>query len=248
MEGKTRSRERSGMSGLAEVSRLHNQHSVELDDPSTDYSSVLSGDHSSVVSGGDDSNLSKSSTVSSLCSAQDLDEGCRDVRRRCVKKSATTTVLNSSHHHHHVSFDCDSTPDMSDNEASAESSAAALATTLTTMKERKKGDKEGDKDKEKEGKEGKKRRFGKKMLPRPLRRSQSAGCAKDVPAHALFLQHSLGDRGIDTVRLLWPLCWRASLSLSVGLCSCRRFSVTWAVCLLRFSVCRSVHVLGGASL
>ena len=62
------------MSGLAEVSRLHNQHSVELDDPSTDYSSVLSGDHSSVVSGGDDSNLSKSSTVSSLCSAQDLDE------------------------------------------------------------------------------------------------------------------------------------------------------------------------------
>ena len=176
LEGKARPRERPGLAGLADT-RLHNQHSVELDDPSTDYSSVLSGDHSSVVSG--DSNLSKSSTVSSLCSAQDLDEGCRDVRRRCVKKSATTTVLNC---HQHVSFDCDSTPDMSDNEASEESAAAAAA-------------KEGKKEKEGKGK----RRFGKKMFPRPLRRSQSAGCAKDVPAHALFLQHSLGDRGIDTV-------------------------------------------------
>uniref|UniRef100_A0A0B7AY01 RGS domain-containing protein n=1 Tax=Arion vulgaris TaxID=1028688 RepID=A0A0B7AY01_9EUPU len=33
---------------------------------------------------------------------------------------------------------------------------------------------------------GKKRRF-RKMLSRPLNRSQSAGCAKDVPAHAQFL-------------------------------------------------------------
>ncbi|XP_055898525.1 regulator of G-protein signaling 3-like isoform X2 [Biomphalaria glabrata] len=35
---------------------------------------------------------------------------------------------------------------------------------------------------------GKKRRF-RKMLSRPLNRSQSAGCAKDVPAHALFLEN-----------------------------------------------------------
>ncbi|XP_012943716.1 uncharacterized protein LOC101862240, partial [Aplysia californica] len=34
---------------------------------------------------------------------------------------------------------------------------------------------------------GKKRRF-RKMLSRPLNRSQSAGCAKDVPAHALFME------------------------------------------------------------
>lgn len=41
-------------------------------------------------------------------------------------------------------------------------------------------------------KETKKRRF-RKMLPRSLRRSHSAGSAKDIPSHALFLQYKTDD-------------------------------------------------------
>ncbi|BFZ20207.1 hypothetical protein BsWGS_23245 [Bradybaena similaris] len=68
-----------------------------------------------------------------------------------------------------VSFTCSSSPDGSDGEANGErrlSEQAANGSSKDT---------------------GKKRRF-RKMLTRPLNRSQSAGCAKDVPAHALFLE------------------------------------------------------------
>lgn len=144
--------------------------SVEGEEVSTDYSSLVSGC---------DSNISRSSTVSSTCSSNDLDEGFREVSVY-LKKSATTTVLDSK-----LSFNCDSTPEMTDNEGSEENSAPKDSSETSSKKE----------------KEPKKRRF-RKMLPRPLHRSQSAGCTKDVPAHALFLQHRLGDKGIDTVSSL----------------------------------------------
>nr|KAG5693410.1 hypothetical protein BaRGS_009883 [Batillaria attramentaria] len=174
-ESKAGPRQRPGLSDT-----LRNHRSLETDDPSscTDYSSMISCEDAA-------SNISKSSTISSLCSNLDLDEGCRDVHVR-VKKSATTTVLNDR-----VSFDCDSTPEVSDNDVSEGTSSSAPkdiaeeGRAVVTKKEKEK--------------EPKKRRFGKKMLPRPLRRSQSAGCAKDVPAHALFLQHQIGDKGIDTL-------------------------------------------------
>lgn len=142
------------------TSALRNHRSLELEgeeDLSTDYSSRMSCE----------SNLSQSSTVSSLLGSNELDEGCRDVNVR-VRKSATA-----------VAFSCDSTPDGSDNDASEEIAAV-------------KG--EGDR-REKESRKG---RF-RKMFSRPLGRSQSAGCAKDVLAHALFLRHNPGDKGIDTV-------------------------------------------------
>ena len=63
------------------------------------------------------------------------------------------------------------------------------------------------------GKEGavtsKKRRF-RKILSRPLNRSQSAGCAKDVPAHALFLEKqqkkSKDDDLVSTTRSVLVRC------------------------------------------
>ena len=74
-----------------------------------------------------------------------------------------------------VTFSCNgSSPESSDVEAST-TTTAPMATDQSAGS----------------GKEGalasKKRRF-RKMLSRPLNRSQSAGCAKDVPAHALFLE------------------------------------------------------------
>ncbi|GFN82810.1 hypothetical protein PoB_000931600 [Plakobranchus ocellatus] len=73
-----------------------------------------------------------------------------------------------------VTFSCNgSSPESSDAEASVSATAAAALDQAAT------------------GKDGaitsKKRRF-RKILSRPLNRSQSAGCAKDVPAHALFLE------------------------------------------------------------
>lgn len=67
-----------------------------------------------------------------------------------------------------VTFSCSSSPDGSDGEA-----AAVEMRTAEPVANGKEG--------------GKKRRF-RKMLSRPLNRSHSAGCAKDVPAHALFLE------------------------------------------------------------
>lgn len=55
-----------------------------------------------------------------------------------------------------------------------------------------KSSKKSEKHSEKKDKESKKRRF-RKMIGRPLRRSQSAGCETDlqVPEHALFLGEKL---------------------------------------------------------
>lgn len=68
-----------------------------------------------------------------------------------------------------VSFTCSSSPDGSDGEANGERRLSGQASNGSSKDT------------------GKKRRF-RKMLTRPLNRSQSAGCAKDVPAHALFLE------------------------------------------------------------
>ncbi|CAL1533601.1 unnamed protein product [Lymnaea stagnalis] len=70
-----------------------------------------------------------------------------------------------------VTFSCSSSPEGSDGEA-------ATAAEMRTADPVSNGT-------SKDG--GKKRRF-RKMLSRPLNRSHSAGCAKDVPAHALFLE------------------------------------------------------------
>ena len=48
--------------------------------------------------------------------------------------------------------------------------------------------------KEKSDRDRETRRARFKKILRPLRRSHSAGCAKDVPAHALFLRHELEKR------------------------------------------------------
>ncbi|RUS77441.1 hypothetical protein EGW08_014794, partial [Elysia chlorotica] len=74
-----------------------------------------------------------------------------------------------------VTFSCNgSSPESSDIEATMLTTATAAANQTAVS-----------------GKDSvvmsKKRRF-RKILSRPLNRSQSAGCAKDVPAHALFLE------------------------------------------------------------
>ncbi|KAH9514597.1 hypothetical protein Btru_025758 [Bulinus truncatus] len=73
-----------------------------------------------------------------------------------------------------VTFSC-SSPEGSDGELAAEARMAEQLSNGGAVKEG-----------------GKKRRF-RKMLSRPLNRSHSAGCAKDVPAHALFLEKQSKD-------------------------------------------------------
>ncbi|KAK6195756.1 hypothetical protein SNE40_001115 [Patella caerulea] len=75
------------------------------------------------------------------------------------------TIKMSSNEEFHVTFTCESSQEGSDCEAKS-----PVDTKSKKVKESKKG------------------RF-RKMIPRPLRRSHSAGCAKDIPSHALFLQY-----------------------------------------------------------
>ncbi|XP_076436871.1 uncharacterized protein LOC143276267 isoform X2 [Babylonia areolata] len=147
----------------------------------SDSNSLLSLDRQSGAS-----RLSKTSTLSSLCSDQDLDLGHRSQhdfdksssRARRIQKSATTTLLT---YPQRASFDYESTtPELSEGE------------------EKVSKDKKGKEGKEKEKEGGKKKRFGKKMLAKTLRRSQSASYARDVPAHALFLRHRFGGKGVET--------------------------------------------------
>lgn len=78
-------------------------------------------------------------------------------------------------------FTCDSTPEDSDQES---------ALTPGGKSSTQYGQKLAKKDRDSQAvKESKKRRF-RRMITRPLRRSQSAGCEQDVPAHALFLQRT----------------------------------------------------------
>ena len=66
------------------------------------------------------------------------------------------------------------------------------------------GDAEGeggkkDAKKEKE-KDGRRRRFAeRKEMSQSINRSKSAGSAKDIPAHALFLRYHLHQPHVDTV-------------------------------------------------
>ncbi|KAL8558585.1 hypothetical protein ACOMHN_046303 [Nucella lapillus] len=142
---------------------------------------------SSLSSDNNNSNSSRSNNVGQQQQEQqqqrqqleDKEEIRRDeaTRRRCFQNSATTTsILNC----HHVSFDLDDTP----------------LELLDADEREKKGGAKGERWEEKKRMM---KRFGKRMLPKPLRRSQSAGCAKDVPAHALFLQYRLGEKGLDTI-------------------------------------------------
>lgn len=93
-----------------------------------------------------------------------------------------------------VTFSCGSSPEGSDVEVSVVTRPVEHVANGTT----------------KEG--GKKRRF-RKILSRPLNRSQSAGCAKDVPAHALFVEQH-----------------RSKESVSCRYCGRRYFVVTSIYC------------------
>ncbi|KAL5012658.1 hypothetical protein ScPMuIL_011209 [Solemya velum] len=79
-----------------------------------------------------------------------------------------------------VVFDCDSTPENSDENSHKSPDREMLQ--FHTKKE----------------KDSKRRRF-RRMITRPLRRSHSAGCEKDIPAHALFLQYNAKDRNMDSM-------------------------------------------------
>ncbi|XP_046576232.1 LOW QUALITY PROTEIN: uncharacterized protein LOC124284213 [Haliotis rubra] len=98
------------------------------------------------------------------------DDGIYDVSESIPLKSPPYHV------EHHVTFTCDTSPDGSDTEHTTHKPQEEV----TPCK-----------------KDSKRRRF-RKMLTRPLRRSHSAGCAKDIPAHALFLQHQ-GDTEIESI-------------------------------------------------
>ncbi|XP_041369241.1 uncharacterized protein LOC121383341 isoform X2 [Gigantopelta aegis] len=89
-----------------------------------------------------------------------VDDGVYDVSETFTLKTL------SPNEDLHVTFTCDSTPEGSDSEPSSPQPVQGC----TTPK-----------------KDSKKRRF-RKMLSRPLRRSHSAGCAKDIPTHALFVE------------------------------------------------------------
>lgn len=147
--------------------------------------SFLDGEKASRI--GDDD--SKSSGLISGLSGLRLIKN-RKMARTSQAHAKRTAMLKSRHNHHTVSsllfpddddideatsssggdgphvgapHSCGSSPEGSDGEA------GEAATAVDVSKDVKKG------------------RF-RKMLTRPLNRSQSAGCAKDVPAHARFLQ------------------------------------------------------------
>lgn len=106
--------------------------------------------------------MSDSVMKSGLVSSSDVDEA--------VELSFDSATSSSGFKDARVTFTCDSSPETSDLDLSSE----RISTDSKCSSKKK------DKDKE-----SKRRRF-KKMITRPLRRSKSAGCANDVPAHAMF--------------------------------------------------------------
>lgn len=82
-----------------------------------------------------------------------------------------------------VVFNCDSTPENSDENSCSKSPEREMMQ-FHIKKE----------------KDSKRRRF-RRMITRPLRRSHSAGCEKDIPAHALFLQYNAKERNLDSVSI-----------------------------------------------
>ncbi|CAG5128029.1 unnamed protein product, partial [Candidula unifasciata] len=102
------------------------------------------------------------SSAASASSLQEVDDQGMSEAAAPVREAAASASGT-------VTFSCSSSPDGSDGEINGERRLSDQASNGTSKDT------------------GKKRRF-RKMLTRPLNRSQSAGCAKDVPAHALFLE------------------------------------------------------------
>lgn len=97
-----------------------------------------------------------------------------------VELSFESTTSSSGLKDGKVTFSCDSSPETSDLDLTSERTSTDSKSSCT-----------------KKDKESKKRRF-KRMITRPLRRSKSAGCAHDIPAHALFVG-SDNDKKRDTI-------------------------------------------------
>ncbi|XP_021340940.1 uncharacterized protein LOC110441944 isoform X2 [Mizuhopecten yessoensis] len=125
-------------------------------------------------------------SISSGTNSTDIDEaveisfGSNDDEGLDVKEisfDSTSSGLRDSK----VLFHGDSTPEDSDQESTP--TQVSKSSTLYGQKYVKK-----DKDTQ-ATKESKRRRF-RRMITRPLRRSQSAGCEQDIPAHALFLHRT----------------------------------------------------------
>lgn len=106
--------------------------------------------------------MEKKGTPSKYVSPSEIDEG--------VELSIDSTSSSSGMKDSKVTFSCDSSPETSDLDLQSEIKSNESKTVYS-----------------KKDKESKRRRF-KRMITRPLRRSHSAGCEKDIPAHALFLE------------------------------------------------------------
>ncbi|XP_033729065.1 uncharacterized protein LOC117318148 isoform X2 [Pecten maximus] len=125
-------------------------------------------------------------SVSSGTNSTDIDEaveisfGSNDDEGLDVKEisfDSTSSGLRDSK----VLFHGDSTPEDSDQESTLTQGNKSSALY---------GQKYVKKDKDTQAvKESKRRRF-RRMITRPLRRSQSAGCEQDIPVHALFLHRT----------------------------------------------------------
>ena len=120
--------------------------------------------------------VSEKAMKSGNMNSSDIDEA--------VELSFDSATSSSGFKDTRVTFTCDSSPETSDLDLSSE----RTSTDSKCMSKKK-------------DKESKKRRF-KKMITRPLRRSKSAGCANDIPAHALFVG-SDKDKKQDTVSLIF---------------------------------------------
>ena len=136
-------------------------------------------------SGEDNGNVSQ--TVEWLAFSPQEDDGVYDVSETFTLKTV------SPQEDLHVTFTCDTTPEGSDSEPSS----PPPVQDSTTQK-----------------KDSKKRRFC-KMLSRPLRRSHSAGCAKDIPAHALFVEQQQNNAKKDELVRWVYFTFRFFISVTV---------------------------------
>lgn len=113
----------------------------------------------------------------SRAKAQDCNSPADSFGSTDCEKSFDSCVSVSSSSGNRPTFHCDSSTEASETES--------YPTQVSTNKEQRYTKKEKD---------SKKKRF-RRMITRPLRRSQSAGCEKDIPTH--FLEKSTDDE--DTV-------------------------------------------------
>ncbi|XP_063423158.1 uncharacterized protein LOC134707377 isoform X2 [Mytilus trossulus] len=105
-------------------------------------------------------------------SSLDIDEA--------VELSFDSTSSSSGLKDSKVTFTCDTSPETSDFDLHSDTKSVDSKQSYT-----------------KKDKESKRRRF-KRMITRPLRRSHSAGCTNDIPAHALFVDSDPSQNG-DTM-------------------------------------------------